>query len=96
MAAIPYLQEVICAIQYLEETWGDPISAGNVDAGDPISAGNLVGLVDPISAGNLDGLGSHICMNHRWGDPVPTGSQMWDSISAGNLDEGGGGSHICR
>ena len=59
--------------------------------GDLIYAGNLLGLVDPISAGNLDGLGSHICMNPRWGDPVPTGSQMWDSISAGNLDGGGGG-----
>ena len=45
--------------------WGDPISAGNLDAGgshicrkprwgDPISAGNLEGG-DPISAGNLDG-----------------------------------------
>ena len=84
-------------IPYLQETWGDPISTVNVDAADPISVGKLVGLVDPISAGNLDGLGSYICMNPRWGDPVPTGSQMWDSISAGNLDGGGGGgSHICR
>ena len=91
MAGIPYLQEVRCAIRYLQETWGDPISAGNVDASDPISARNLVGLVDPISAGNLDGLGSRICMKPRWGDPVPTGSQMWNSISAGNLDGGGGG-----
>ena len=31
-------------------------------------------------------------------DLIPTGSQMRNPISAGNLDEGlgGGGSHICR
>ena len=45
--------------------------------------------------------GSHICRKSRVGgipylhknldcegDPIPTGSQMWDPISAGNLDGG--------
>ena len=59
---------------------GDPISAGNLDRGDPISAGDLDG----------GGGGSHLCRKPRWGDPIPTGSQMLDPISAGNLDGGGG------
>ena len=37
---------------------------------------------DPISAGNLDREG--------WGNPIPTGSQMWDPISAESLEGGGG------
>ena len=67
---------------------------------------------DSISAGNLHA-GPHICRKPisgipylqeawMWGDPVPTGSQMrnpisarnldgGDPISAGNLDVGGGG-----
>ena len=36
------------------------------------------------------GGGSHICIKNLdcEGDPIPTGSQMWDPISAGNLDGG--------
>ena len=56
-------------IPYLRETgWGGgvPISAKNLDGwGDPISAGNIDAGV-PISAGNLDQGGSHICMKPRW------------------------------
>ena len=69
---------------------GDSISAGNLDGGG--------GGGDSISAGNLYA-GPHICRKPisgipylqeawMWGDPVPTGSQMRNPISAGNLDGG--------
>ena len=69
MGGIPYLQEARCAIPYLQQTWGDPIFAGNLDDGrshmcrKPSWAGRSHicrkprwgGGGDPISAGNLDG-----------------------------------------
>ena len=57
---------------------GGPIYAGNLDGGIPYLQESLMWV-------------SHICRKPRWGDPIPTGSQMWDPISAGNLDGGGGG-----
>ena len=46
-------------------------------------------MLDPEFAGNLDGVGSHICRKPSLGEnPIPTGSQMWDPISAGSIDGG--------
>ena len=81
---IPNLQEAICGIPYLLETY---IGGGG---GNPMSAGNLDGWRDLISAGNLYWR-SHTCRKPRWGeDPKPTGSHMRNPISAGNLDGGWG------
>ena len=83
---------------------GDHISAENLYAGDPMSAGNLDGeggshICRKPRSGRSHicrrprcgvGGGSHLCRKNRWGDPIPTGSQILDPISAGNLDGGGG------
>ena len=70
---------------------GDPISARNLYAGSHICRnprwwGSHICRKPrcgryPISAGKLDGEG----------DPIPTGIQMWDPTSVGNLNELGGG-----
>ena len=96
---------------------GDPIFAGNLDWGSAgnldgggggcRSAGNLVDCRGSHICNKPRWRGSHICRKSKWGGgggghPIPTGSQMsdpmsagnlhgGDPISAGNLDGGGGG-----